>query len=253
MGVEFTHTKGGDMERRTLMVLAMTLALSMVAQAEDGTSQATEQKATPKWSEQSKSVQQIFEQQAPNWVKIGDKLWSVEVMKEAQKRAKRGKSDAFTDVSAPWFYEPISGTRCRWIGEVYKHMKLDAPEGYEVLEGVVSFNQRSEGFHVLPKKQGRNIFVYDDLNKPDIKSLVCVIGELQDQKFEYTAGGKRFSHQAYKQAKISVLATSISSTELFSYFTVHQIKQFPVWRARPNREHDGFDWKNYPRKINLPQ
>ena len=240
------------MERRTLMIGMMILSLSMVATAEDGTNKIADKQAGPKWEDQPTGVKRLFEQQAPNWVKIGDKLWCVEVMKEAQKRAKRGKGDAYHDASAPWFYEPIGDVRCRWIGEVYKHMKLDAPEGYEVLEGRVTYNQRSEGFHMLPKKHGRNIFIYDEVSSVDLKSLVCVIASTQEHKFEYTAGGKKFSHQAYRQASISILSTPVTSDELFNYFITHQIKQFPIWRAKPNRERDGFEWNNYPRKFNLP-
>ena len=226
------------MERRTLMIL-MILILSTVAWAEDA------KKVTPKWEDQPTGIKRLFEQQAPNWVKIGDKLWCVEVMKEAKKRAKRGKGDAYSDVSAPWFYEPISGTRCRWIGEVYKHMKLDAPEGYEVLEGRV-VGPIDNGFW-LNQPKGDAFFIYCTKDQPANKTHMMVIGKKADKKF-INNGTKWLSYdvipfdQAFKK---------VSSHDLFTYFADNQIKQFPVWRVMPNRERDGFDWKNYTKPVRI--
>ncbi|HCD33809.1 MAG TPA: hypothetical protein DER01_15465 [Phycisphaerales bacterium] len=226
------------------MIGMMILSLSMVATAEDGTNKIADKQAGPKWEDQPTGVKRLFEQQAPNWVKIGDKLWCVEVMKEAQKRAKRGKGDAYHDASAPWFYEPIGDVRCRWIGEVYKHMKLDAPEGYEVLEGTVNY-LTDDGFFIYQPKVRNNPFVYS-LDKPKLNSKVVTLGKKQTGK--YTSGAK--SYDAYNQYREFELA--IVPQQLFDYLHTHQIKEFPVWRAKPNRERDGFEWTNYPRKFQIP-
>ncbi|MFG0247814.1 MAG: hypothetical protein ACF8OB_02920, partial [Phycisphaeraceae bacterium JB051] len=185
-------------------MIALVLVCGMVAWGEEP------EKKTPKLEDQPTGIQRLFEQQAPNWVKIGDKLWCIEVMNEAQKRSKRGKGDAYTHVSAPWFYEPISDTRCRWIGEVYKQMKLEVPEGYELLEGRVSFNQREDGFHILPNKQRVNVFVFDSYATPELNSSVVVIGKQQAQKYEYKAGGRLFSHSAYRQLSVSDASVNVS-------------------------------------------
>lgn len=236
------------MHGRTLMTVIMILALSTVAQAED------EKKVSARFEDQPTGIKRLFEQQAPNWGKIGDKLWCIEVMKEAEKRAKRGQGDAYNDVSAPWFYEPISDTRCRWIGEVYMLMKLEAPEGYEVLEGQAG-KVKDGRFYFLPRLKSKNLLIFAGHVWLDViaNTAFVVINNKNVDTTEITSAvGSKFTVDVYHQAKLTDLTKPVKADELFNFFLANNIKQFPVWRAKLNKERDGFEWTNYSRNFNLP-
>jgi hypothetical protein len=128
-------------------------------------------------------------------------------------------------------------------------MKLDAPEGYELLEGRAS-KEKDGRFYFLPKKQSKNIIILNGHVTPIIATRTVLFINKAPVDFEITnAGGNTFNVGAYNQAEIKDITHGIAPSELFDYFNAHQIKEFPVWRAKPNREHDGFEWNNYPRQI----
>jgi hypothetical protein len=239
------------MERRTFTIALIILALSMAAQAEDGTQKDPEPKSTPKWSEQSKSVQRLFEQQAPNWVKIGDKLWCVEVMKEAQRRGKTSQGAAYLAENAPWFYEPISETKIRSTAELYKQLKLD---GMRLIRGGVT-DSNNDGLLVYAVDENRKSFMaFIPYSGPKIKESTQVTMLLEPTGEEYffkdknlKTSGKKY--QSFSEVNEIDKADPVSADQLFDYFALHGITTFPVWRPKLNKTRDGFDWIIYPRQI----
>ena len=228
------------MDRRTIKMMGiagvLVMALGLIVTAGDNAAKDTE--AAPKFEDQPKVIQRMFEKQSPNWVKIGDKLWSIEVMNQAEKRS---RDEAYQDESAPWFYEPIGATRCRTLGEVFQK---SVESGYKIDKQWQVMSKVPElGVKLYHRRHGL-VLVKGLPEKVTTKTLpegyIVKIGYV-----EYTTKqGEIKPYDHYEFRTDDQKPEAVTTQQLFDYCVANAIEEFPVLRVKTNIVREKIDYSS---------
>ena len=178
------------------------------------------------YAELPEGLQRRFEREAANYVRIGDRLWSVELLRRFENTSTHARENAepYQDANAPLIYDPVGEQRARQFKQIDPEAAdLALVEGSVVLvhPRAVMLRTAYGLVYLSDLAEGHGFETGDELR---------VIGRRNGEK-DYRLGPEKKKAPRFDRVT-DARVQLVGGEELAIYLQQHQIERFDRWRFR---------------------